>query len=97
MLLQPKDYAVFRLTGELATDYSDASGTLLFDLLTRTWIDDFLVNLELAPDLLPRLHPSNRVVGTVTAQAAAATGLAGHARSHRRRRRLLCQRRRRRA
>ena len=74
--LQPKDYAVFRLTGELATDYSDASGTLLFDLLTRTWIDDFLVKLELAPDLLPRLLASNQVVGTVTAQAAAATGLA---------------------
>ena len=74
--LQPKDYAVFRLTGDLATDYSDASGTLLFDLLTRTWIDDFLVKLELAPVLLPRLFASNQVVGTVTAQAAAATGLA---------------------
>ncbi len=74
--LQPKDYAVFRLTGELATDYSDASGTLLFDLLTRTWIPEFLDKLELSVDLLPRLYASNQVVGRVTAQAAAACGLA---------------------
>lgn len=74
--LQPKDYAVYRLTGEFATDYSDASGTLLFDLVSRQWHQPFLDALGLEAERLPRLLPSIGVAGTVTAAAAAATGLA---------------------
>ena len=74
--LQPKDYVIHRLTGALVTDYSDASGTLLFDLVTRRWIDEFLTALDLDPALLPALHPSTAVVGVVSRAAAAATGLA---------------------
>lgn len=74
--LQPKDYAVYRLTGELATDYSDASGTLLFDLVSRQWHQPFLDALGLDVERLPKLLPSIGVAGTVTATAAAATGLA---------------------
>jgi len=74
--LQPKDYLVLRLTGSLATDYSDASGTLLFDLETRSWDSDFLAALDLPIERLPVLHASIDVVGEVTRDAAAATGLA---------------------
>jgi xylulokinase len=74
--LQPKDYLIHRLTGAFVTDYSDASGTLLFDLVERRWIDEFLGKLDLDPAVLPALHPSTAVVGAVTAAAAAATGLA---------------------
>jgi len=74
--LQPKDYLVYRLTGALATDYSDASGTLLFNLTTRAWHQPFLEALGLAADRLPPVHPSTAVVGKVTEQAAAAMGLA---------------------
>lgn len=73
--LVPKDYMVFRLTGECVTDYSDASGTLLFDLMTRRWADDLLTELDLSVDQLPFPFPSPAVVGTVTPEAAAATGL----------------------
>lgn len=73
--LQPKDYVVLRLTGVAATDYSDASGTLLFDLATRQWNTAFLTALELRAEQLPPPHPSTAVVGTVTPAAAAATGL----------------------
>lgn len=73
--LQPKDYVVLRLTGVRATDYSDASGTLLFDLTTRAWHLPFLDALGLDFARLPQPVPSTTVVGTVTAQAAAATGL----------------------
>jgi xylulokinase len=73
--LVPKDYMVHRLTGECATDYSDASGTLLFDLVTRRWADDLLTELDLSVDQLPFPFPSPAVVGTVTPAAAAATGL----------------------
>lgn len=74
--LQPKDYVIHRLTGAFVTDYSDASGTLLFDLEQRRWIDEFLAALDLDPALLPALHPSTAVVGVVSEAAAAATGLA---------------------
>ncbi len=74
--LQPKDYLVYRLTGEFATDYSDASGTLLFDLVNRRWHQPFLDALKLDAAILPRLLASPDVAGTVTEAAAAATGLA---------------------
>ncbi|BAM01256.1 MULTISPECIES: xylulokinase [Caldilinea] len=74
--LVPKDYLVYRLTGEFATDYSDASGTLLFDLTARRWHHPFLDALELSAGQLPTPYPSPTVVGRVTAQAAQATGLA---------------------
>ena len=74
--LQPKDYIIYRLTGEKATDYSDASGTLLFDLESRRWNDSFLKALDIPPSCLPKLHRSDEVIGTVTASAASATGLA---------------------
>ncbi|MFN8469446.1 MAG: xylulokinase [Caldilineaceae bacterium] len=74
--LVPKDYIVHKLTGVFATDYSDASGTLLFDLVQRCWHKPFLHALSLDVEQLPALHPSNAVVGRVTQAAAAATGLA---------------------
>ena len=74
--LQPKDFIVHQLTGRFATDYSDASGTLLFDLVERRWATDFLAALALPVDCLPTLYPSTAVVGEVTSTAATATGLA---------------------
>ncbi len=74
--LVPKDYVVHRLTGQFATDYSDASGTLLFDLVTRAWHQPFLDALDLTADQLATPQPSTTVVGTLTAAAATATGLA---------------------
>lgn len=70
-----KDYCVLKLTGEYATDYSDASGSTLFDLTTRQWRSDFLTALEIDPAKLPRIVPSQTIVGGVTHAAAEATGL----------------------
>ena len=74
-VLQVKDYAGFLLTGIMATDYSDASGTQLLDIRARCWSTEMLAAIGLPADLLPDLYPSTRVVGRVTARAAAATGL----------------------
>jgi len=74
-VLQAKDYAAFLLTGVLATDYSDASGTNLFDLERRTWAEDIVRAVELDPRLLPSVHPSVEVIGHVTTEAEAHTGL----------------------
>jgi len=74
-VLQAKDYLVYLLTGTYATDYSDASGTLLFDLAGRYWSKPILEALDIPIDLLPDAHPSAAVVGAITRQAAQVTGL----------------------
>ncbi len=70
-----KDYLNFLLSGQLATDYSDASCTLLFDLTRGGWIPELLELLGLEPQQLPRLHSSLDIIGHITPGAAAATGL----------------------
>ncbi len=75
-ILLPKDYIRYRLTGAFATEVSDASGTNLFDVPERCWSKAVLEALEIRPDLLPRMHESTDITGTVTALAAGETGLA---------------------
>ena len=75
-ILLPKDYIRYRLTGLLATEVSDASGMNLMDIPSRSWSAEVLEKLEIDPALLPELHESCEVAGTVTADAAAQTGLA---------------------
>ncbi|MGQ9814277.1 MAG: xylulokinase [Candidatus Roseilinea sp.] len=74
-VLQPKDYAAFLLTGRVSTDYSDASGTQLFDLEQRRWSFDLVKALGLSAQLLPDAFPSTTVIGQVTPEAARLTGL----------------------
>ncbi|MGC8780496.1 MAG: xylulokinase, partial [Anaerolineae bacterium] len=73
--LHVKDYAAFLLTGVMASDYSDASGTQLLDIRARRWASDMIAAIGLAERLLPDLYPSATVIGRVTPAAAAATGL----------------------
>jgi xylulokinase len=74
-VLQCKDYIAHFLTGEFATDYSDASLTQLLDLEKRTWAWDMLSALGISASLMPDLHPSSAVIGPATRAAADATGL----------------------
>ncbi|MDK2815962.1 MAG: xylulokinase [Moorella sp. (in: firmicutes)] len=74
-VLLPKDYIRFRLTGELATEVSDASGTLLLDVTHRRWSEDMLEALDIPQEWLPRVYESPEVTGQITPEAAAATGL----------------------
>lgn len=75
-VLLPKDFIRFRLIGELATDASDASGTLLLDLRSRRWSAELLDALALPPSWLPTVLEGPEFTGRVHAEAAAATGLA---------------------
>jgi xylulokinase len=74
-VLQAKDYAAYKLSGVFATDYSDASGTNLFDLETRAWALDLINALGLDPHRLPLAYPSSTIIGHVTTRAASKTGL----------------------
>jgi xylulokinase len=74
-VLLPKDYIRLCLTGALATEPSDAAGTLLFDVVNRRWSAEMLAAMGLSIDLLPDVGGSTEVLGRLTARAAAATGL----------------------
>ena len=74
-VLLPKDFIRFRLTGGLATDASDAAGTLLLDLAKRDWSGEILEALNIPEDWLPRVHEGPDVTGHVSAAGAQATGL----------------------
>jgi xylulokinase len=75
-VLLAKDYVRYRLTGALATEPSDASGTLMFDPARGRWSDELLGAVGVDAALLPHVGGSAEVLGRVTAEAAAATGLA---------------------
>ena len=74
-VLLPKDYIRLLLTGGYATDPSDASGTLLLDLRSRTWSAELLDALEIPREWLPAVYEGPLVTGTITPRAAEATGL----------------------
>ncbi|MDD3334030.1 MAG: xylulokinase [Eubacteriales bacterium] len=75
-ILLPKDYVRYRLTGAYATEVSDASGMQLLDVPKRQWSAEVLEKLEIDPSLLGKVYESCEVTGTVTKDAAEATGLA---------------------
>lgn len=74
-MLNAKDFIIKRLTGKFVTDYSDASGTNLFDLKEKRWSDRLVKAFEIRESLLPEAHPSADIAGGITAEAAKATGL----------------------
>ena len=73
-VLLPKDYVRYRLTGELAIDAADASGTLLFDVHRRAWSEEVCTALDIPLEWLPRSHESTEIGGAGD-QAAAALGV----------------------
>jgi xylulokinase len=70
-----KDYVNLRLTGQLATDYSDASGTNAFDLNTFKWSPKVIDIAGVDGGMFPEAKDSTAILGTITSQAARETGL----------------------
>ena len=75
-MLLPKDYIRFKLTGEFASEVSDASGTSVFDVVNRRWSYEMMDGLGLDRSILPQCYESSEVTGKITAQIARLTGLA---------------------
>jgi xylulokinase len=74
-VLLPKDYVRLCMTGEYATEVSDASGTLLLDVRQRVWNQRLLELLQIDRALLPKVYESPDVTGMLDAQGARALGL----------------------
>ncbi len=74
-VLLPKDYIRFCLTGEFATEVSDASGMQLLDVPNRCWSEEVLSKLGLNKDMLGKVYESQEITGVVTRTVAELTGL----------------------
>ena len=74
-VLLPKDYVRYRMTGEYATEVSDASGTVLLNVRERRWSEEVLSQLDIPLEWMPACVESPEITGRVTAEVAEATGL----------------------
>ena len=74
-ILLPKDYIRYKLTGEFATEVSDASGMQLLDISQRKWSSEILNKLEIPKEYLADVYESVVVTGRVHKKAAEITGL----------------------
>jgi xylulokinase len=74
-MLLPKDYVRFGLTGEFASEVSDASGTAVFDVVRRRWSFEMMDALGLDRGILPPCYESSEMTGAISARAAELTGL----------------------
>lgn len=76
-MMLPKDYLAYRFTGSFSTDYSDASGMLLLDVEHKCWSKEMLSICNITEEMLPTLHESYDVIGSVTEEVKAALGFTG--------------------
>ncbi len=74
-IIGTKDYINFKMTGVMATDFSYASGSGVYDLKGWQYSEKLIAASGLAPEIFPEIFPSTHVLGTLTPEAAIALGL----------------------
>jgi xylulokinase len=74
-ILLPKDFIRYKLTGEMAMDRAGGSGTLLFDLKSRTWSEEVLAALDITERMVPQTFEGPEITGRITDVASQVTGL----------------------
>ncbi len=75
-ILLPKDYIRFKLTGQYATDVSDASGMQLLNIKNRCWSDEIITKFEIDKNWLGKVYESQEITGYINEECALETGLA---------------------
>lgn len=74
-VLLPKDYIRYQLTGDFATDCSDASGTAWLDVKARKWSDTLLALTYLDQSHMPKLYEGNQITGSISKALATKWGI----------------------
>lgn len=74
-ILLPKDFIRYKLSGEYATEVSDASGTILLDIKKRDWSEEILSGLSINKNFLPKVYESSEITSYLSAEAAEITCL----------------------
>ncbi len=77
-IMLPKDYLAYRMTGVFATDVSDASGMLLFDVKNRCWSKEMCKICGITEDMLAHIYESYEKIGTVTEKTAKELGISSN-------------------
>jgi len=74
-VLQPKDFLVYKFTGEILTDYASASATQLVDIHKKVWSEDLLKIFDIPINKLPEIESPTKVVGPLLKEIAEQTDL----------------------
>ena len=74
-LLPICDWITFKLTGEYVTDLSSAGGTGFLDIRTGKWSKEVASAIDIDLKILPEIHESCEIVGSVTDESAQECGL----------------------
>ncbi|WOF44136.1 xylulokinase [Sphingopyxis indica] len=74
-VLLPKDYVRLRMTGDKASDLSDAAGTLWVDVAQRAWSDAVLAATGLTEAAMPKLYEGSEITGTLRPEVAELWGM----------------------
>ncbi len=74
-VLQIIEFLNYKLTGEIVTDYSLASRTLLFNVIKRRWDREILNEFNIDEDKLPYVKPSGEVIGPISDEILRIVGL----------------------
>lgn len=74
-IVMPKDYVRYKLTGEIFTDFTDASGTGLFNVKERCWSKELLNKIGIPIDWLPKVINSTDQSGVLKSELAEQLGL----------------------
>lgn len=74
-VILPKDYVRYRMTGQIATEVSDAASTGIFDIYQQEWASQIIESVGLPDSLFPPILRSYDIAGELSASAAQAFGL----------------------
>lgn len=74
-VMLPKDYIRYRMSGDIATDISDASATLAYDTGRNNWSWEIIDKMKLERSFFPKCYESHEMAGKVTKQCSEQTGL----------------------
>lgn len=74
-IMLPKDYLAYKLSGKFATDVSDASGMLLFDVENRRWSEEMIEICGIKREMLAEVFESSKCIGNVKTEIAEALGI----------------------
>ncbi|MEM3594226.1 MAG: FGGY family carbohydrate kinase [Candidatus Jordarchaeaceae archaeon] len=74
-MLMINDWVLYKLSGVYSSEPSNASESFLFDIRNMTWSKELIESFQLSPEILPEIYPSGTIVGEVTSEASALTGL----------------------
>jgi xylulokinase len=74
-ILIAKDYLKYRLTGQMVTDFAEASGTLVFNVQKETWSQAVFDYFGIPREFFPEVGPSDEIIGAISPEASRLTGL----------------------